>query len=127
VELILVVLAVLSPIILNVYVWRRLRHGAGETAAPWRRSIAYFGLATNFLAYAIPWTGFIYMYLLLHQRRVVSADEMIDGRVVVEISVGLAALSLVLGVLGPKSVRVQLVISAVIVGAFWLSIPMGVL
>ena len=101
-ELILVVLAVLSPIILNVYVWRRLRHGAGETAAPWRRSIAYFGLATNFLAYAIPWAGFIYMYLLLHQRRVVSADEMIDGRVVVEISVGLAALSLVLGVLGPN-------------------------
>jgi hypothetical protein len=128
VQLLLLLLDVFLPIALNVYVWRRLRRMAvGDTTAPWRKSVAYVALATSSLAYAIPWAGFIYMYLLLHRGRAVSADEMINGQVVVEVSIALAALSLVLSPFGPKYVRVQLMISAVTVGLFWLSIPLGVL
>ena len=127
-QLLLFILVVLLPIALNVDVWRRLRRGAlGDTSAPWRRSIGYVGLATNSLAFAIPWGGFIYMYILLHRGRTVSADAMINGPLVVEVSVALAVLSLIFGAVGPKYVRVQLMISAVIVGCFWLSVPMGVL
>ena len=122
----LFILAVFLPIALNVDVWRRLRRGPlGDTSAPWRKSIGYVGLATNSLAFAIPWGGFIYQYILFRRGRAVSADVMINGPLVVEVSVALAVLSLIFGAVAPKDVRVQLMISAVTVGYFWLSIPMG--
>ena len=128
VQSLLFILAVFLPIALNVDVWRRLRRGAlGDTSAPWRKSIGYVGLATKSLAFVIPWGGFVYMYILLHRGRTVSADAMINGPLVVEVSVALAVLSLVFGAVAPKYVRVQLTISAVTVGCFWLSILMGVL
>ena len=67
------------------------------------------------------------MYVLLHRGRTASADAMINGPLVVEVSVALAVLSLIFGAVVLKYVRVQLMISAVTVGCFWLSIPMGVL
>jgi hypothetical protein len=120
--------AVFLPVALNVVVWWRLRHAiVGDTSAPWRRLVAYLGLATNSLAYAIPWGSIIYNYILLNRSRDVNANEFIDGLLVVKVSVALAALSLVLGALGPKHVQAQLILSALIVGCFWFSIPIGVL
>jgi hypothetical protein len=104
VQLLLFILAVILPIVLNVDVWRRLRRGPlGDTSTPWRKSIGYAGLATNSLAFAIPWGGFIYMYILLHRGRTVSADAMINGPLVVEVSVALAVLSLLFGAVAPNT------------------------
>ena len=127
-ELFFFLLAVISPVALNVVVWRRLTHTAvGDTSAPWQRLVAYFGLGTNFLAYLIPWGVFTYSYFLLNSGRPVSSDEMIDGALFVNAAVALAALSLVLGALGPKHIRNQQMFSALIVGFFWMSIPRGIL
>ncbi|HUK30869.1 MAG TPA: hypothetical protein VLV89_07135 [Candidatus Acidoferrum sp.] len=118
----------LLPPILDVVVWWRLRHlFEGALSLNWRRQVAYFGLVANFLAYAIPWVTLIYNYILSNRGRPVGAEEFIDGLAATKFSLALAALSLVLGVMAPKQVRVQLILSAVCVAIFLVSIPMGVL
>jgi hypothetical protein len=123
-QLLLVVAAVLLPLVLNVVALRRLWHlTAADEPAPWRKMLAYLGLATNLLAYAIPWALFLYMDIV----RPTSPDKMFDGVLVVNIALALATLSFISGGMGPKQVRSYQMLSALIVGFFWLSIPMGIL
>jgi hypothetical protein len=124
----LFVLLLFAPIVLNAFVWWRLRHApVGDTSPPWRIRIAHLGLWTNSSAYVIPWAQILYTFILLNSGRPVPADDLIDGRVVVGISVALAALSGMFGAASPKHVRIPLLLSAVSVACLWLSIPMGVL
>ena len=122
------VIVVFLPVALEIVVWLRLRDKTvGDISTPWRKQIAYVGLATNCLAFAMPWGLFLYNYILLNRGRPVSGDEMIDVSLVAKGSLALAALSLALGILGPKHVRILLILSALSVGCFWLLIPVGIL
>jgi hypothetical protein len=124
----LFVLLLFAPIVLNAFVWWRLRHApVSDASPPWRIRIAYLGLWTNSLAYAIPWAQILYSFILLNSGRPVPGDDLIDGRVVIGIAITLAALSGVFGAASPKHVRIQLLLSALSVACLWLSIPMGVL
>lgn len=107
--------------------WRLLRPAKPCAIAPWRRLFAYLALAANFLAYVIPWAGFVYMYILLKPGRPVYASEMINGMLVLNVSICIAALSFVLGALSFGRVRILLMLSAVCIAYFWLSIPRGIL
>ncbi len=106
-------IGVVLPVGLNVYVWYRLRHAFGGPAMPrWRRPFAYLGLGTSFLACAIPWALFVYMYVLFNRGRPVDASEIIDSASVLDASICVAGLSFIFGALSPEKVRVHLMVSA---------------
>ena len=121
-------IVVFLPIALDIVVWLRLRDEIiGDIPKPWRMKVAYIGLATNCLAFAMPWVVFVYNYFLDTSGRSYSAGEVLDYNVFLKLTFGLTAVSLGLGILSPKHVRILLLLSALIVPCFWLVIPHGIL
>jgi hypothetical protein len=121
------IVEVLLPVALNISVWWLLRHPAiPGTTEPWRKRSAYFGLGFSSLAYVLPWLLILYTYVVFHRNRAVDASQLISGVLVLQISLVLAAISFVLGAIGPKSVRIQLMLSAAAIALLWMSIPIGV-
>jgi len=130
-DVLFVIVFVFLPIVLNVAGWWHFRHPAPkESSAGWRRLAAGFGLLANSLAIAVVWGAFLYSYLLLNyvgRHRLVAADEMIDGRLVLTASLALAAFSMVAGAMAPRGVRLPLLLCGLIVGSAALIIPLAIL
>lgn len=123
-----IVAAATSPIVLNIWAWKRLRHPpVPDIGSSWRRRAAYLGLASNFFAYALPLLALIRNFTLMNSGRPVSANELVDWPLVRNIMTASVVLSLVLAVLTPKYVRIQLFLSPLIPFLFWVSIPVGIL
>ena len=123
-----VLAAATSPIVLNVWAWKRLRRPpAPDIGSPWQRRAAYLVLASNFFAYALPLLALIRNFTLMNSSRPVSADELVDWPLVRNIMTALVALSLALAALAPKYVRIQLFLSPLIPFLFWISVPIGIL
>ena len=118
---ILFIVELIAPLALNGFVLWRLVRGVGGTPAPWRKRVAYIGLAASCLAYATPWFAFICILALWNSQRT------INGMLFLEVAAAFAAVSLVLGAMSPKNVRVPLVASALCMIYLWLSIPIGIL
>lgn len=120
--------AATSPIVLNVSAWKRLRRPpVPDTGSLWQRRTAYFCLASNFFAYALPLLTLIRSFTLMNSGRPVSAQELVDWPLVRTIMTASVVLSLVLAVLTPKYVRIQLFLSPLIPFLFWISLPVGIL
>jgi hypothetical protein len=122
-------MAAVSPIALNVWAWRLLRHGATDNLdASRKRHAAQLGVAANLVGYALPIAALVRnVYLMSSGGRMVSAGELGDFRLVQEIMVVVLILSISMAALGPKRTRIQLMVSAVIPFVFWMSIPIGIL
>jgi hypothetical protein len=120
--------AATSPIVLNVWAWKRLRRPlVPDIGSPWQRRAAYFGLASNFFAYALPLLALIRNFTLMNSGRLVGAQELVDWPLVRNIMTASVVLSLVVAVLAPKYVRIQLFLSPLIPFLFWISLPVGIL
>lgn len=112
------VVAVL-PIVLDVHAVRRLRRSAvADNRFSWRRRAAYLGAASNVLVYALPVT------LLIHN---VIVNAPWDSDPVQDALVALVPLSIVLAIVGPKNVRLQLLIGGLLPFLFWFLLPRGIL
>jgi len=123
------ILAALSPpIALCLWAWIRLRRPpVADIGAPWRRRVAYLALAGNFFAYALPWVALVRNFTLLNSGRTVYAEQLVDGRHMLNIMAAVVAISLVLAAMAPKYVRVPLIISLVLPFFFWMVLPVGIL
>jgi hypothetical protein len=125
---IFILAAATSPIVLNVWAWIRLRRPpVPDRGRPWQRLLAYLALASNFLAYAVPLAALVRNYTLLNSGHPVYGGEVVDGRLMLEIMTAFVALSLVLAAIGPKYVRLQLILSPLLPFLFWISLPEGIL
>jgi hypothetical protein len=123
VQLILFLVALVLASAMNVIVWRQLRRvTAGDAPASWRRLVAYLGIATNSLAFAIPAGHLIYASILLNGHRLAYAPDTFNGLLVARASVAFGLLTMVLGAMSPKNVRLQLMFSAGILFCFWLPV-----
>lgn len=114
------------PVALDINIGRRLRH-AGANGERWRSRVALVGLIANCLAYLIPWGLLAYNVLLLGSGRPVSGSELVDPLFPLGLSLVLAGMSVIMGAIAPKYVRVQLVLSGICIVLLLLSIPMGIL
>ena len=107
------------PIILDVDALRRLRRSSVvDNKLSWRRRAAYLGAASNVFVYALPVT------LLIHN---VVVNAPWDSDPFQDALVSLVLLSILLAILGPKNVRPQLIISALLPFFFWFILPGGIL
>jgi hypothetical protein len=121
-----ILVAATSPIVLNVWAWMRLRRPpVPEIGAPWQRRVAYLSLAINFFAYVLPLAVLVRNSSLLDSGRPVQAGELFDGRLMQDILMVFVAVSIVLAAIGPKYVRIQLILSPLLPFFFWMSLPAG--
>jgi hypothetical protein len=129
VRLILFLIALVLGSAMNVIVWRQLRRVTADAPASWRRLVAYLGIATNSFAFAIPVGHLIYTSILLNGHRLAYAPDTFNGLLVTRVSSVFALLTMVLGAMSPKNVRLQLMFSAGILICFWLPVdsltPLG--
>ena len=124
---IFILAAATSPIALNVWAWRRLRRPPiPDRGTPLRRRSAYIGLASNLCGYALPLGAAIRNVVLATSGRPVRGDEFVDWNLIMMATVALLLLSLALGAIGPKYVRLQLMLAPVLPFLFWISLPLGV-
>jgi hypothetical protein len=104
--------AATSPIVLNLWAWMRLRRPpVPEIGPPWQRRVAYLSFTINFFAYVLPLAALIRNSGLLDSGRALQADELVDWRLLQDVLIASVALSVGLAALGPKYVRIQLILS----------------
>jgi hypothetical protein len=114
--------AAISPIVLNVWAWKRLRRPpVPDTSAPWQRRVAYLSLASNLFAYALP------LAALIRNVTSMNADELVNWGHMQIIIAAFVVLSLALAAIGPKYVRLQLILSPLLPFFFWICLPTGIL
>jgi hypothetical protein len=114
--------AAISPIVLNVWAWKRLRRPpVPGISAPWQRRVAYLSLASNLFAYALP------LAALIRNVTSMNADELVNWGHTQIIIAAFIALSLALAAIGPKYVRLQLILSPLLPFFFWICLPIGIL
>lgn len=117
-----------SPIALNVWAWILLRRPpVPDIGAPWRRRVAYLALAGNFFAYALPIAALVRNFTLMSSGRPVNADELVDGRHMQSVMACAVAVSLLLAIMGPKYVRLPLILSPLLPFLFSMALPGGIL
>lgn len=130
-QLAFLALGPIVPVVLDVVAWRRLRSASRSPndVASWRLRVGYAALATSALAYILPIGSILYNLALYSTGRPVMGNQEIDIVTVIEASLVIALLSLVLGTISPKGVRILIMLSAALVILFGLSIfalPHGV-
>jgi hypothetical protein len=114
------VVAVL-PLALLVDAVRRLwRASVVGSNASWRQRSAYVGAASSLFVYALP------VMLLIHNMFVISNAPWRSALIQYAMN-AFVVLSVVLAIVGPKNVRPQLIISALLPFFFWLFVPRGIL
>jgi|SRR4029077_12565496 len=117
---ILFVLVFVSAIALNVVAWWRFRKTRPSLTSEQKKN-TLVGLLANLVAFVFPLVyGFSSIFTLFLQRAVRWDYVLISCWV-------LCALSLVLGALGPRQVRLPLMVGSLAVAAFWTMVPLGVL
>ncbi len=122
-QLILFLIALVLASAMNVMVWRQLRRVTeSDVPASRRRFVAYLGMATSSLAFAVPAGHLIYSIILLHGHRAAYAQETFNGILVPRVSVAFGLLTMALGAMSPKNVRLQLMFSAGFLFCFWLPV-----
>jgi hypothetical protein len=112
----IVLVVAILPIALVVDAVRRLR----RSNVSWRQWSAYVGAVSSLSVYALP------VLLLIHNMLVISSAPWRSGPTLYAIC-ALVVLSIVLAIVGPKHVRPQLIISALLPFFFWLFVPRGIL
>src|SRR5215467_3387393 len=103
-------------IVFHPVAWWRFRKARPSLTAGQKQK-ALVGLLANLIALVFP---IVYAFTFSLQRAI-PWDYVLIGCWV------LCALSLVLSLLGPKQVRLPLLVSSVAVGIFWTMIPIGIL
>jgi hypothetical protein len=109
-------LTFVSAVSFNVAAWLGFRK-VKSSLAPSQKKRTIVGLLANLLAFVLP----VIYALSANLTNAVRWDYVLLG------CWALCALSLVLAVLGPRRVRVPLLVASFAVALFWTMIPMGVL
>jgi hypothetical protein len=104
------------PIALVVDAVRRLWRSNGS----WRERSAYVGAASSLFVYSLP------VLLLIHNMFVISSAPWRSAPIQYAMN-AFVVLSMVLAIVGPKNVRAQLIISALLPFFFWLFVPRSIL
>jgi hypothetical protein len=110
------VLVFLCAIVFHPVAWWRFRK-ARSSLTSGQKQKAIVGLLANFVALVLP---FVYGFSLSLQLAIRWGHVLIGCWV-------LCSLSLVLSLLGPKQVRLPLLLGNVSVAAFWTMVPIGIL
>jgi hypothetical protein len=117
---ILFVLVFISAVVFNVAAWWRFRK-ARPTLTSEQKKKTLVGLLANLAAFVFPLVYAFSSIFTLFLQRAVRWDYVLIGCWV------LCVLSLVLGALGPRQVRLPLMVGSLAVAAFWTMVPLGVL
>lgn len=111
----MIIVVAFLPIALDVDAVRRLRRSsAADSTSPWRHRAAYVGVGSNIFVFGLPIT------LLVHN---IIVNSPWDSDPIYSAMAVLVALSIVLAVVGPKYVRPQLTIGALLPLLFWSTLP----
>jgi hypothetical protein len=114
------VLIFLCAIVFHPVAWWRFRKTRSSLTSGQRQK-ALVGLIANLIALVFPFVyGFSSIFTLSLQRAIRWDYVLISCWV-------LCALSLVLSLLGPRQVRLPLLLGSLAVGVFWTMVPIGIL
>jgi len=117
---VLFVLVFVSAIAFNVAAWWRFRKTKPSLTSEQKKK-TLVGLLANLLAFVFPFVYAFSSIFTLSLQRAIRWDYILVGCWI------LCALALVLSVLGPRQVRLPLLIGSLSVAAFWTMVPLGVL
>ncbi len=110
----------ISAVAFNIAAWWRFRKTRLSLTSEQKKK-TLVGLLANLVAFVFPLVYAFSSIFTLFLQRAIRWDYVLVGCWV------LCALSLVLGALGPRQVRLPLMVGSLAVGAFWAMVPLGVL
>jgi hypothetical protein len=117
---VLFVLVFIFAVSFNVIAWWRFRKTRSSFTSKQRKK-TLVGLLANLAAFVFPLVYAFSSIVTLFLQRAIRWDYVLLGCWV------LCALSLVLGAIGPRQVRLPLMVGSLAVAAFWTMVPLGVL